>query len=172
MSGFLDKISSAFFKEVEEPQIDEYSEQERPIAMPNERSIWREQEPSKNRKNNIMAIPGREKTMEMVLIKATGYDDMQVIARHIKEKRVAVVNFEDIDKATAQRMVDFLSGAVFALDGVPKKVSGGTFIFSSSIVDMSGQIMEESSAAHYHQSEEEKESPFAWRPGKRRDGSE
>ncbi|MCL2817416.1 MAG: cell division protein SepF [Clostridiales bacterium] len=164
MSGFFDKISSAFFKEVEEPLTEEYSEQEKPIAMPNERSLWREQELSKNKKSNIMAIPGREKTMEMVLVKATSYDDMQIIARHIKEKRVAVVNFEEIDKATAQRMVDFLSGAVFALDGVPKKVSGGTFIFSSSMVDLSGQIMEESAAAH--QSEEEKENPFSWKLGR------
>ena len=46
-----------------------------------------------------------------------------------------------MDKDVAQRMVDFLSGATFALDGVPRKVSGGTFIFSSSQVDVSGQIM-------------------------------
>ena len=46
-----------------------------------------------------------------------------------------------MDKDVAQRMVDFLSGAAFALDGAPRKVSGGTFIFSSSQVDVSGQIM-------------------------------
>ena len=80
--------------------------------------------------------------MEMVLVKATSYDDMQEIANHIKDRKVAVVNFEEMDKEVAQRMVDFLSGATFALDGVPRKVSGGTFIFSSSNVDMSGQIME------------------------------
>ena len=80
--------------------------------------------------------------LEIVLFKAVTYDDMQEIARTIKERKIAVVNFEDMDKAVAQRMVDFLSGAAFALDGVPRKVSGGTFIFSSSQVDMSGQIME------------------------------
>jgi len=73
---------------------------------------------------------------------------MQEIARHIKEKKIAVVNFEEMDKEVAQRMVDFLSGATFALDGVPRKVSGGTFIFSSANVDVSGQIMEKDNSVN------------------------
>ena len=90
-----------------------------------------------------MSIPNRfDQPLEMVLIRATSYDDMQDIANNIKEQKIVVVNFEDMDKALAQRMVDFLSGAVCALDGMPKKVSGGTFIFSSSRVDLSGQIMD------------------------------
>lgn len=88
-----------------------------------------------------MAIPTQPKTTEMVLLKAGSYDDLQGIARHIKERRVVIVNFEEMPKDVAQRMVDFLSGAVFALDGAPKKVSGGTFLFSASHIDLSGQIM-------------------------------
>ena len=83
----------------------------------------------------------------MILVKAERYDDMQNIARHIKERRIVIVNFEDMPQEVAQRMVDFLSGAVFALDGVPKKVSGATFVFSSSQVDLEGNIMGEEFAA-------------------------
>ena len=97
------------------------------------------------KKTNLISVPSKNKNadnLEIVLFKAVTYDDMQEIARTIKDRKIAVVNFEDMDKAVAQRMVDFLSGAAFALDGVPRKVSGGTFIFSSSQVDMSGHIME------------------------------
>lgn len=145
MSGFLDKVSGIFFREEDDLPEDHYiakNEERAPIAMPNERSLWNEREGGRHKKNNILAIPNRESAMEMVLIKAASYDDLQEIAGHIKDRRVVVVNFEDMDKDTAQRMVDFLSGAVFSLDGQPKKVSGGTFIFSSSNVDLSGQIME------------------------------
>ena len=76
------------------------------------------------------------------MIRAKSYDEMQDIAKNIKSRKVVIVNFEDMDKETAQRMVDFLSGAAFALDGMPKKVSGSTFLFSSSQVDLEGQIME------------------------------
>lgn len=110
--------------------------------MPNERSLWNEREVVKAKRNNLVTIPAKDQALEMILIKATSYDDLQEIAGHIKDRRVVVVNFEEMDKDTAQRMVDFLSGAVFSLDGQPKKVSGGTFIFSSSNVDLSGQIMD------------------------------
>ena len=159
MAGFLEKMSNFFFKEEDDylpettkiqPEDDGYLRM--PGSLGSERSLWQDQpeEPVKSKKakkNNLVTVPtadhGKEQgTMEMVLIKATSYDDMQEIARHIKERKVAVVNFEEMDREVAQRMVDFLSGATFALEGVPRKVSGGTFIFSSADVDMSGQIMD------------------------------
>lgn len=138
MVGFIDKL---LFREQEESE--ELNENE--LAQPDNRNLWAEQEPVlKPKRAQITSIPTKaDNTMEMVLIKANSYEDMQIIARHIKERKVVVVNFEDLDKAVAQRMVDFLSGAVFALDGSPKKVSGGTFIFSSSSVSLSGHIVEE-----------------------------
>ena len=148
MSGFLDKVSNFLFKDVDGP-VEETPVAEGARALstpPQERSVWQDKD-EKRKKSNLISVPGRggakgQDFMEMVLIKATSYDDMQDIANHIKSKKVAVVNFEDMDKDVAQRMVDFLSGAAFALDGVPRKVSGGTFIFSSANVDLSGQIME------------------------------
>ncbi|MBQ1501374.1 MAG: cell division protein SepF [Firmicutes bacterium] len=139
MAGFMDKVGDFFFKSDEEAEeYRDFEEQSAPV----------EQKPAPKKaakKSNLISVPTRGKNnenLEIVLFKAVTYDDMQEIARHIKERKVAVVNFEDMDKAVAQRMVDFLSGAVFALDGVPRKVSGGTFIFSSSQVDLSGQIMD------------------------------
>ncbi len=156
--SFMDKVTGIFFKEEEE---DDY--QEEPIAQAaiqtssrdrvdyqsrestrdsyDKRDIWGENDTRAKKKGGLMAIPTQPKTTEMILLKASSYDDLQSIARHIKERRVVIVNFEDMPKDVAQRMVDFLSGAVFALDGAPKKVSGGTFLFSSSQVDLSGQIM-------------------------------
>ncbi|MGI6360917.1 MAG: cell division protein SepF [Bacillota bacterium] len=164
--GFFEKISSIFYKDEDfiddEIMEEEYEKEEtrlasknrRPLSSPSERTGYKE--PSRNydfgkrsSKNNMINIPTRANQdrhagyMEMILIRAKSYDDMQEIANNIKEEKVVVVNFEDMDKGLAQRMVDFLSGAVFALDGMPKKVSGGTFIFSSSKVDLSGQIMED-----------------------------
>ncbi|MEG1500697.1 MAG: cell division protein SepF [Clostridiales bacterium] len=145
MSGFLDKVEGIFFRGEEEDEQTVNGEQNTPLAMPNERPTWndRDSRQNVNRKNNLMSIPVKETfAVEMVLVKAVSYDDLQEIANHIKNKRVVVVNFEDMDKAVAQRMVDFLSGAVFSLDGQSKKVSGGTLIFSSNNVDLTGHIMD------------------------------
>jgi len=152
VGGFFDKMGNFFFKDDEDRDEYENAEQKdipTPISQSNDRNVWREQEARKSiKKANLITVPNRNSVktepgaLEMVLIKATSYDDMQEIAKHIKDRKVAVVNFEEMDKDIAQRMVDFLSGATFALDGVPRKVSGGTFIFSSSSVGMVGEIME------------------------------
>ncbi len=149
MAGIWDKISNVFFTEdddydendyVEEPQQQQQQQQQQ------RRDVWSEEPPAsrRSRRSQVVSMPNTaaRKSMEMVLIKAKAYDDMQGIAANIKARKVVIVNFEDMDKETAQRMVDFLSGAVFALDGMPKKVSGSTFLFSSSQVDLEGQIME------------------------------
>ena len=150
MSGFLDKVGNFFFKNDEELEDDLTLNFEDPA---NNRSTGEQRPAAKNqtasqtqRKPNLISVPTKAKNsadnnLEIVLFKATSYDDMQEIARQIKERKIAVVNFEDMDKDVAQRMVDFLSGAAFALDGAHRKVSGGTFIFSSSQVDVSGQIV-------------------------------
>lgn len=144
MSAFLDKVSDFFFKNDDDnPQEDTLQFAEPGAADKSGHKPQPEQKPAK--KANLITVPAKNKSaenVEIVLFKASSYDDMQEMARHIKERKIAVVNFEEMDKDVAQRMVDFLSGAAFALDGLPRKVSGGTFIFSSSQVDMSGQIMD------------------------------
>jgi len=139
MPGILEKISNIFFQQEEVPEIPEEN-QHNPA-----RTAWEEQDNSKkySKKGNLISIPNRNQTTtEMILIKATNYEDLENIAQNIKERKIVVVNFEEMEKEVAQRMVDFLSGAAFALNGHPKKVSWGTFIFSSTNVDLSGQIMD------------------------------
>lgn len=157
MSGFWDNVTNFFFKsEDADNMVEEDTVQlEEPAkslgrfdSASDKRADQRPVVEKKVKKSNLIAVPSRKnpsENLEIVLFKATSYDDMQEIARHIKERKVAVVNFEEMDKDVAQRMVDFLSGSVFALDGVPRKVSGGTFIFSCSQVDLSGKIMEHDS---------------------------
>ena len=147
--GVWNKMTSVFFQEEEDD--DEVMETEaKKEQEPQEKDVWQEPDLRKAKKTQIVSIPNHtmpKKSMEMVLVKAKSYDDMQSIAKNIKDRKVVIVNFEDMDKETAQRMVDFLSGAVFGLDGMPKKVSGSTFLFSSSQVDLEGQIMEDTSSA-------------------------
>lgn len=139
MAGILEKISNIFFQQeetTETPQENNYNLT---------RTAWEEQDNSKkySKRGNLISIPNRNQTAtEMILIKATNYEDLENIAQNIRERKIVVVNFEEMEKEVAQRMVDFLSGAAFALDGHPKKVSWGTFIFSSTSVDLSGQIMD------------------------------
>lgn len=149
MAGIWNKITGVFFTEDEYDDEDMMEEEAAPVNNRAQRDMWSDANDyttssRRSKRSQVVSMPNTatRKSMEMVLVKAKAYDDMQDIANSIKARKVVIVNFEDMDKETAQRMVDFLSGAVFALDGMPKKVSGSTFLFSSSQVDLEGQIME------------------------------
>ena len=152
MAGIWNKITGVFFTEDEYDDEEMMEEEAAPVNNRAQRDMWSDANdytaPRRSKRSQVVSMPNTatRKSMEMVLVKAKAYDDMQDIANNIKARKVVIVNFEDMDKETAQRMVDFLSGAVFALDGMPKKVSGSTFLFSSSQVDLEGQIMEAEAA--------------------------
>lgn len=94
------------------------------------------------RKSNILSMPTGLNQMKVVLIEPTDYDDVQDICDNLKNKKPIIINFENLDKDTARRMVDFVSGAVYALDGTIQKVSNGIVIAAPPNVDILGSMGE------------------------------
>ena len=81
--------------------------------------------------------------MKVVVINPEKYDDAQEICDHIKSKKPVVINLELMNGETAQRIIDFLSGAAYALDGDIQKVANNIFIIAPQNVDISGNFKEE-----------------------------
>lgn len=79
--------------------------------------------------------------MQVVLVKPERYEDVTSIADHMNEKKTVVLNLESADRDTSRRIVDFLSGAAYALHGNMRKVSKGTFLIVPNGVDMMGELM-------------------------------
>ena len=66
---------------------------------------------------------------EVVLFHAKTFDDAAKAANELRNKRAVILNMENVDKALTRRVVDFLSGCVFALDGQVKKIAQSTYLF-------------------------------------------
>ncbi|MDF2521604.1 MAG: cell division protein SepF [Clostridia bacterium] len=94
------------------------------------------------KKNNVVNLHTASASlpMKVVVIEPTNYDEVQEICNNLKSKKPIIVNFENIDKDVARRMVDFISGAVYALDGAIQKVSNGIVIVAPSNVDILGDL--------------------------------
>ncbi|HHT64158.1 MAG: cell division protein SepF [Bacillota bacterium] len=106
-------------------------------------SSWPESDRVKRqKKGNLVSLP-TQRPVTMMLVKANSFDEVENIAQNIKERRSVIVNFDETEKETAQRMIDFLSGTVFALEGTVQKVSQNTFLFATSNLDVIGQIIED-----------------------------
>ena len=63
--------------------------------------------------------------LNMVIQQPSSFSDAPIIAKYLKDRQPVVVNLENVDKLTAQKIVDFLGGAVYALDGRLSKVANG-----------------------------------------------
>lgn len=72
--------------------------------------------------------------MKVVVIQPDNFEDARDITNHLKKRKPVVVNLELVDKNVARRVVDFLSGAVYALDGDIQKISNGIFLIAPSNV--------------------------------------
>lgn len=81
------------------------------------------------------------KVWEVSIMKPTRFDDSQDICDMLLDERATVVNLEGIDLALAQRIMDFISGAVYALNGKIHQISNLIFIISPENVDISGDYL-------------------------------
>lgn len=93
-----------------------------------------------HRKSNVVNIHSAASPMKVVLVEPSSYDEVQSICDDLRSKKPVIINFEEMDKEVAKRMVDFISGAVYALDGTIQKVSNGIVLVAPSNVDVMGNI--------------------------------
>ena len=81
--------------------------------------------------------------MQVVLVKPDRFDNVSEIAEHLRSKHAVVLNLEATNKDVARRLVDFLSGCAYALDGKIKKIAISTYIITPYNVDIIGDLLDE-----------------------------
>ena len=85
-------------------------------------------------------VVGRSTGPRLALHHISAYKDCSVPADDLRSRKAVIVNMENVDKATARRIVDFLSGCIYAIDGKVRKVSQATYLFSPSTIDVEGDL--------------------------------
>ena len=81
--------------------------------------------------------------MQVCIIKPECYEDAQEICDQVKARKPVVVNLEKVEYPIAQRIMDFLSGTCYSLDGSIQRVANNIFIIAPENVDVSGDLKEE-----------------------------
>ena len=92
-----------------------------------------------------VSFAGAGAPVALKLVSPKGYEDGPEIADHIANGSTVLLNIEDLDKAVARRLMDFLFGAIHVLGGSTKKVTRTTFVFAPSNVGVTGFEGEEGS---------------------------
>lgn len=86
-------------------------------------------------------VPMR-RSMEVSLVKPTSLDDAKEICDYLLAGKAVVLNMEGIHTETAQRIIDFTSGATYSMDGNLQKISNYIFIATPQSVELSGDFQD------------------------------
>ena len=96
------------------------------------------------RKNKVVSMPqAQTQAIKMVISQPTTFEQSDEICSFLKEKKSVIVNLEYVNKDVARRIVDFISGGVYALDGYIQKVSNSIFLVAPSNYEITNEMARE-----------------------------
>ena len=79
----------------------------------------------------------------MILLEPRAFSESQQIADHLKKRNTVVVNMKRITADQAKRIVDFISGTVYAIGGDLQKIGSGIFLCTPKNINVEGKITED-----------------------------
>lgn len=125
--SYVDEEEENFVTETEET-TEEFEPKAAPASMPKSTGV------------------GSSAALEMKVVKPERIDSAFGIGEHLLAKRTVVINFEETNKETIRRILDFLGGVVFAIEGNIKKVSDSTYIVTPKNVDVTADAVQQPEA--------------------------
>lgn len=103
---------------------------------------------SRNSRNNSKVTPMRQPArrgsanMEVCVVKPSSVEDSREITETLLSGRTVILNLEGLDLEVAQRIIDFTSGATYAISGNLQKISNYIFLVTPTNVDISGDLQD------------------------------
>ncbi len=128
----------------EKPSFDDFERSQPAATIPPRRRSVSDDIPlsSSPRRSKVVNI-NTTAQLKVVVVQPLTYNDASEIADHLKSKKPVVVNLEKLDKSTASRIFDFLSGTVYALDGNMQKVSNGILLVVPNTMGIMGDFSDD-----------------------------
>ncbi len=80
---------------------------------------------------------------KMILLEPRAYSESQQIADHLKNRNSVVVNLKRVTSDQAKRIIDFLSGCIYAIGGTMQKIGVGIYLCTPKNVNVQGKISED-----------------------------
>lgn len=124
------------------PEEDEYEEEvaEEIAAAP----VWQEEpkrvtpmERGRDRVVPITAVPQKQAAVRVMVVEPRSFEEVQTIVDQMKSRRPVILNLESLDKDLAQKILNFLNGAIYALGGETQRVAAGIFFYAPPGIDVS-----------------------------------
>lgn len=142
-------------KEFKKPKFSAPKEKEEPKEIssrftepPSYRSSYSSQTPRSteydaSRSRSRLVNMNSQAYQNMIITPIKEYSECKDIVKQLRERKSVIINVEQMDKASAKRAVDFLSGAITAIDGDIKKISNSIVVVAPSNIKLTGLFGED-----------------------------
>ncbi len=142
--GFFDDIKRVFTGD-EEDFEDEYEVEEEAEEREEPREKAKKETAPRlfqSDRKKVVSYPAQNAAqMQVVLCKPERFEDAPSVADHLNDNKTVVLNLESANREASRRIIDFLSGVVYANNGNIKKVANSTYIATPNAVDVMGELM-------------------------------
>ena len=147
MSGALmNKVWDLFGMDSAEPEeeyddenVYEYDDEDDVTEENNKKQLF-----GRKNKEKVVQMPqSQPNAIKMVISQPTSFEQSDEICSFLKERKSVIVNLEYVNKDVARRIVDFISGGVYALDGYIQKVSNSIFLVAPSNYEITNEMARE-----------------------------
>lgn len=132
--GFLDRVLQ--FMGIQEESDDSPRAEEHTARTEVAATAPRPQVPPgamDKRKGRLVSLPspGRSASqVKVAVVKPQTYEEVEQIADHLKDRQPVIVSLENVDKAVSRRIIDFVSGTTYALDGSIHRIGEEIFLLA------------------------------------------
>ena len=141
--GYGEKVKKWFFEEEDEDDVYENEEIDGEEETVKSTSLFEKAKSSKT--SDAVKALSANKDSHLILFEPRAYSETQEIAIYLKQKRAAVVNLHRLQKEQSKRVIDFLSGVIFAIEGDIQQIGPKIFLCTPKNIGVSGNItMDES----------------------------
>ncbi len=137
--GYTQKIKDWFFEEQEDDDEDVVQVDNIDADEEIKRTSMFEKPKSTKTSDAVKALSAN-KDSHLVLFEPRAYSETQEIATFLKQKRAAVVNLHRLQKEQSKRVIDFLSGVIFAIEGDIQQIGPKIFLCTPKNIGVSGNI--------------------------------
>lgn len=145
MNKFTEKLAGLFSDEYDDEEYVEEVEFVGREKRSSSSSIEEGEQPGSTVSTKSMGLEEalRGKSSKVLVMEPKAYSESQEIAEHLLQKRAVIVNLQRIAPDQGKRIIDFLSGTIYAINGELQKVSTNTFLCTPDTFGVAGKISDE-----------------------------
>ncbi len=152
--NYDDNYEDGYSEEIEDEE-DIYNQQN---SARTRRASVREVENANNgQTTRVISVNNGLTSSKMVITQPTCYNDVEEVGNYLKNKKSVIINLENVGKEDARRVIDFLSGAIFMIEGNIQKVSNLIYLMTPRTVEIQNDLQVDQAGK-----QQEQRQSFSW----------